>query len=93
LVLPEGSTILADPPALYGYESHDDKGDLVPMYRARTLKATIGAERRVLDVSGRTTLAVPPKHLKEQIAEDDVHRPEWMTKFYAQLQERECLAR
>lgn len=86
LVLPEGSTILADPPALYGYESHDEKGELVPAYRARKMGITVGAERRELDMTKRTAKAQPPAHLNEQIAEDEAVRPAWMKQWLERLE-------
>jgi hypothetical protein len=36
LVIPKGSTLLQDPPELYGYASHDEDGRLIPSYTKRT---------------------------------------------------------
>ncbi len=83
IVLPKGSTLLADPKELYGYESHDEEGRLVESYLRRTevraFDATtatpVKAER---DASGR---ALPPPHLRETVAEERANhpRPAWAT--------------
>ena len=78
LVLPKGSTILRDPPALYGYESHDEtSGEILPVYRVTTRSVVIRGERQDLDLTGAVPLVTPPANLRAQIAADETHRPSW----------------
>lgn len=52
---PEDNTLLCSPPLLYGYESHDEMGQLVPQYRA---SVTVSKKAKNGDVDPRplTTL-------------------------------------
>src|SRR5262245_30431092 len=76
LMLPDECTLLAEPKGLYGYESHDGEGKLMDAYRQRMPKP---AETLVPIGQGgeRIPLAKPPAHLKEQIALDEMERPDW----------------
>ena len=43
LVLPPGCNLLQQPRELYGYESHDADGHLVPAYQSRYVKKAVAA--------------------------------------------------
>jgi hypothetical protein len=70
VIPPKDNSLLCDPPLLYGYESHDEHGKLVPQYRAHPTvraKAKDGTEERrelaMVDMEkaeGRIPLMAPP---------------------------------
>ena len=74
LLLPDECTLLSEPAGLYGYDSHDEKGRLRESYRGRqpkpgdTIRPVTGQEQK---------RAEPPAHLLEEIAEEELDRPEW----------------
>lgn len=76
LMLPDECSLLAEPKGLYGYESHDETGALMPAYKQRIPKP---AETILAIGQGgeRFELAKPPAHLKDQIALDEMDRPAW----------------
>lgn len=78
LVLPKGCTLLNDPAELYGYESHDEEGQLVKSYLRRSeiksFEPAGPAPKPNVDEHGR---AVPPAHLREAIELERANRPEW----------------
>jgi len=75
VILPDECTLLAEPKGLYGYESHDEEGKLRESYKRRiphpaeTIRPILPGEV--------VTLAKPPAHLLDQIALDEMTRPEW----------------
>lgn len=80
LVIPPGSSLLAEPAKLYGYESHDEHGQLIPEYKERKLKRGEEDKGIVPIIPGAMPrLAEPPKELLEDIAleEKENPRPEW----------------
>lgn len=54
VVLPPGSTLMADPQELYGYQSHDEKGKLRDSYRALVKPTAPGPA--VPDIAGLTVI-------------------------------------
>lgn len=68
LLLPDECTLLAQPKGLYGYESHDHTGTLVPEYRS---------SRPDLPSPVLNMKAIPPPELAAEIAADEAQRPEW----------------
>ena len=81
ILLPDECSLLAEPKGLYGYESHDvATGALVPEYQKRLPKP---AETILAIGAGGENFkrAVPPAHLKDQIALDELDRPEWMRSY------------
>jgi hypothetical protein len=73
VILPEQCTLLAEPKGLYGYESHDEEGRLTPAYAARFKKPAITP----LAPGETFAPAQVPAHLVDQIAADEVGRPNW----------------
>lgn len=72
LVLPPGCTLLSEPVGLYGYESHDETGMLLPAFKHKKYKPaeTISPEKRPRP-------AEPPAWLLPQIQAEEAMRPEW----------------
>lgn len=77
VIPPKWNTLLCSPPLLYGYESHDAKGKLVPQYRTLPViekpKADGSKERlRLYDVDAKGECEVPRRPLPtgEAPAED-----------------------
>jgi hypothetical protein len=68
VILPPGCSLLNDPPELYGYESHDSNGKLLPSYlpkkpKPEVVKATSKVELTIVDentTEGRIPLAKLP---------------------------------
>jgi len=81
IVLPEACSLLREPAALYGYESHDERGVLIEEYQEKRFKPheTI----RVLKPGETFTKAKPPAHIAMEIEEEErVHpRPDWARVF------------
>lgn len=71
LVLPETCTLLAEPKEIYGPESHDAEGKLVPAYQARTWLKPAATTCKV-DASGREVM---PKGIAEMAARERIDHP------------------
>jgi hypothetical protein len=72
LILPQGSTLLADPLELYGYASHDAEGLLVESYRQRTwIKPTTPVTGPKLP----NGVAKPPKQVMAEMAREREEYP------------------
>lgn len=75
VVLPRQCSLLAEPKRLYGYDSHDERGELVPEYQVKEFPREI--------IPGKAgegiRLVEPPDHIKAEMeAEEARHpRPEW----------------
>lgn len=57
LVIPKGCTLLQQPQELYGYESHDDEGKLVPAYQSKYTRIVAPAAPSTLLPNG---MEAPP---------------------------------
>ena len=75
ILLPEESTLLAEPKGLYGYESHDENGGRLPQWVARTPK--LAETIRPIKPGEHHEPVEPPKWLKADIAAEEVGRPDW----------------
>lgn len=71
LVLPATCTLLADPKALYGYDSHDEQGTLVEAYTKRVWTKT-APTTVTLDERG---LAKMPPEIAAQLARERLENP------------------
>jgi hypothetical protein len=72
LVIPDTCTLLADPKKLYGYESHDEHGLLVPEYRKRVHTPQAVDPDRPLMADGRVT---PPSELLAAMRQERLENP------------------
>ena len=72
VILPEQCTLLNVPASLYGYASHDEKGMLLPEWKAEPKE-----EPKVITADNQSKKAVPPPEIADQIAVDEQERPEW----------------
>ena len=75
LILPDQCTLLAEPKGLYGYESHDEHGQLLDTYKPKPVKDVI-VPLRPGEVPN---LITPPAWIKDQIKEEEglYPRPAW----------------
>jgi len=77
VILPEQCTLLREPTLLYGYESHDEHGNLVKDYMPKVFKP---AETITpLKPGEKFEKAQPPEWLRKEIEQEeaDYPRPEW----------------
>jgi hypothetical protein len=75
LVIPEGSTLLQDPKELYGYESHDAEGKLVPAYCRRTWMRPEYVAQLPTGPIMANGLEAPPPEIAAQMAQEAKDRP------------------
>ena len=78
VILPDECKLLADPVLLYGYESHDEKGVLVPEYQPKVFKPG-ETPKRVLKPGEKPPELVIPPDLQREIDEEEalIERPDW----------------
>lgn len=77
IILPKQCSLLREPAALYGYESHDETGALIDEYQQKEFR---GAENlKVLRPGEAFERLAPPEEIRRQIAaeEEAYPRPEW----------------
>jgi hypothetical protein len=81
VVLPDNCTLLAEPSLLYGYESHDENGVLVPEYQPKKFKPQEQV-KRIFKQGEVPVLASPPAEIKKEIEAEEqaIVRPEWARK-------------
>lgn len=72
LVLPDGCTLLREPTALYGYQSHDEKGDLVPAYQSKYTRIVTPSESKTFLPN---EIEPPPADLVAAIAQEQLDYP------------------
>jgi hypothetical protein len=75
LVLPNNCSLLAEPAGLYGYESHDENGLLLPQWKLHDLKPS--ETIRPLRPGEERPEARPPAHLIKEIKAEEATRPDW----------------
>jgi hypothetical protein len=77
LILPDECTLLAEPKGLYGYESHDEHGQLLDAYKPKAPKPTeVIAPTKPGE---KPQLVDPPSWVKEEITNEEslYPRPAW----------------
>ncbi len=77
LVLPPTLTLLQHPKELYGYESHDEQGHLLPSYRPHVTAMTVQQQRRVFVVlkpGESPPKSMPPPHVTAEMVARDKRR-------------------
>jgi len=71
IVLPPETTLLRDPPELYGYESHDEHAQLVPSYRPKQITIEKDEPTVVYPDATSIPLMTPPDEiLGDMMAEE-----------------------
>ena len=87
VVLPQGSTLLADPKELYGYESHDADGRLVESYRRRTWFRPFGTattDKAPAPAPAPGAIEPIPAEIADEIARERLTNPppaEWVETY------------
>lgn len=76
LVLPKGSTLLAEPRELYGYESHDEEGVLIESYRRRTVVQNGGPTKARGPLTNDGRIIPPPEILEAMVKEREITPPD-----------------
>lgn len=78
IILPDECTLLGEPALLYGYESHDENGVLVPEYQPKEFTPS-EKPKRILRPGEKPPKLVIPPDLQREIDEEEslVERPDW----------------
>lgn len=72
IIIPPRCTLLKDPPELYGYESHDEKGKLRPSYKPHKLTVQTAEgpkELTIVEPGTKTPPQIPPPHITPEMME------------------------
>jgi hypothetical protein len=76
VILPDECTLLKEPSLLYGYESHDENGVLVPEYCSKEFTSQ-EKPKRILKPGEKPPKLVIPPELQREVDEDRARRPDW----------------